>query len=45
LSKELGRNISLAEVKPMVLTHLSELFQFTWTQVPRETIGAIDTFA
>jgi lipoyl(octanoyl) transferase len=45
LSKELGRSISLEEVKPMVLTHLSELFQFTWTQVPRETIGAIDTFA
>ena len=45
LSKELGRKISLEEVEPKVLTHLSELFQFTWTQGPRETIVAIDTLA
>jgi lipoyl(octanoyl) transferase len=45
LSNELDRKISPEEVEPKVLTHLSELFQFTWTQVPRETIVAIDTLA
>jgi len=38
LSQELSRNISLDEVKPKVLAHLQELFQFHIQYVSRETL-------
>jgi lipoyl(octanoyl) transferase len=38
LSQELGREISLEEVKPKVLAHLQDLFQFHPQDVSRETL-------
>lgn len=38
LSQELGRDISLDEVKPRVLAHLQDLFQFQIQHVSRETL-------
>ena len=38
LSEELGRKITMEEVKPKVLAHLQELFQFHTQLVSRETL-------
>jgi lipoyl(octanoyl) transferase len=38
LSQELNRDISLEEVKPKVLAHLADLFQFHTQHVSRETL-------
>jgi lipoyl(octanoyl) transferase len=38
LSQELNRDISLEEVKPKVLAHLADLFQFHTLHVSRETL-------
>jgi lipoyl(octanoyl) transferase len=38
LSQELGRDISLEEVKPKVLAHLQSLFLFQTQDVSRETL-------
>jgi lipoyl(octanoyl) transferase len=38
LSQELSRDISLEEVKPKVLAHLADLFQFHTQHVSRETL-------
>jgi lipoyl(octanoyl) transferase len=38
LSEELGREITMEEVKPIVLAHLQELFQFHTQLVSRETL-------
>jgi lipoyl(octanoyl) transferase len=38
LSEELGRKITIEEVKPIVLAHLQELFQFNTQLVSRETL-------
>jgi lipoyl(octanoyl) transferase len=41
LTQELGRDISVDEVKPKVLAHLQELFQFHTQYVSRETLPKV----